>query len=427
MKRIVLKNPGIIHSDGKISEAKAIVVENGRIKAIDPDVWSSDIEVDCTGKYVSPSFVNLHTHSPMNIFKGFAEDVTIDRWFNELIWPYENRLVPQDAYHGSRLAIAEMQNNGVTAFADHYMFAEEIAKAAVEMDMSLDMAPTLFSLDGSFQEGLIKTIELSEAYKDEERVVVSLGPHSPYTCSMEDLVSLAEVQVRKGFKVHIHAAETKDQVIRSKIESGKTPFEFLSKAGVLMGRTIIAHGLYVEEGDLLFLNQNTTFAISPKTYYKLNMGFGNVPFLKDRIKIGIGTDGAASSNTLDPLEQARLLALMGKYLMKDSTTFRLKEIWGYLMEGHRALDFETGEIREGFSADMIIWDLDKPSTAVASDPLAAIIFSATSENIETVISKGVFVKKDGKLKHCVSGDIGYLKSRMLELEASDGEATSLRY
>ena len=427
MKRVVLKNPWIIHSDGQISEAKSVVVENGRIKAIDPDLWTADIEVDCTGKYVSPSFANLHTHSPMNIFKGFAEDVTIDRWFNELIWPYENRLVPRDAYHGSRLAIAEMQNNGVTVFADHYMFAEEIAKAALEMDMSLDIAPTLFSLDGSFKEGLKKTIELSEAYKDEERIVVSLGPHSPYTCSMEDLRSVAEVQVKRGFKVHIHAAETKEQVIRSRIETGKTPFEFLSKSGVLMGRTIIAHGLYVEEGDLLFLNQNTTFAISPKTYYKLNMGFGNVPFLKDRIRIGIGTDGAASSNTLDPLEQARLLALMGKYLMKDSTAFHLKEIWGCLMEGHRALDFETGEIREGYSADLIIWDLDKPSTAVASDPLAAIIFSATSENIEAVMSKGIFVKQDGKLRHDVSEDIRYLKNRMKELGDSDGEETSLRY
>lgn len=427
MNRIVLKNPSIIHSDGQVSEAKAIVVENGRIKAIDPDIWSADIEVDCAGKYVSPSFANLHTHSPMNIFKGFAEDVTIDRWFNELIWPYENRLTPEDAYHGSRVAIAEMQNNGVTVFADHYMFAEEIVKAALEMDMGLDIAPTLFSLDGRFHEGLIKTIELSETYRDFDRVVVSLGPHSPYTCSMEDLRSLAEIQVKSGLKVHIHAAETKDQVIRSKIETGKTPFEFLSKSGVLMGRTIVAHGLYVEEGDLLFLNENTTFAISPKTYYKLNMGFGNVPFLKDRIKIAIGTDGAASSNTLDPLEQARLLALMGKYLMKDSTSFPLREVWGYLMEGHRALEFDTGEIREGFSADLIIWDLDKPSTAVASDPLAAIIFSATSENIDTVISKGVFVKREGRLKHDVSKDISYLKNRMIELGESEGGETSLSY
>lgn len=427
MKRVVLKNPGIIHSDGKISEAKAIVVENGRIKAIDPDICSADTEVDCTGKFVSPSFANLHTHSPMNIFKGIAEDVTIDRWFNELIWPYENKLIPKDAYHGSRLAIAEMQNNGVTVFADHYMFAEEIVKAALEMEMSLDIAPTLFSLDGSFQEGLKKTVELSEIYKNEERVVVSLGPHSPYTCYMEDLKSLAEIQFKKGFKVHIHAAETKDQVIRSKIETGKTPFEFLSKSGILMGRIIIAHGLYVEEGDLLFLNENSTFAISPKTYYKLNMGFGNVPFFKDKIRIGIGTDGAASSNTLDPLEQARLLALVGKYLMKDSTAFPLKEIWGYLMEGHRALDFESGEIREGYSADLIIWDLDKPSTAVVSDPLAAIIFSATSENIDSVMSKGVFVKKDGRLKHDISEDICYLKKRMSQLVKSQLGGSSLRY
>lgn len=427
MSRVVLKNPGLIHSDGTISKARAIVVENGIIKAIDPDLWSGDIQIDCTGKYISPSFANLHTHSPMNIFKGFAEDVTIDRWFNELIWPYENRLVPTDAYHGSRLAIAEMQINGVTVFADHYMFAEEIVRAALEMDMNLDIAPTLFSLDGSFQEGLRKTIELSDAFRDEERIVVSLGPHSPYTCTMEDLRSLAEVQVKRGFKVHIHAAETKDQVIRSRIETGKTPFEFLSKAGILLGRTIIAHGLYVEEGDLLFLNENTTFAISPKTYYKLNMGFGNVPFLKDRLRIGIGTDGAASSNTLDPLEQARLLALMGKYLMKDSTTFPLKEIWRYLMNGHSALEFRTGEIKEGYSADLIIWDLDKPSTAVASDPLAAIIFSGTSENIEAVMSKGTFVKQDGKLRHDVSEDIRYLKNRMKELEDSEGEETSLRY
>jgi 5-methylthioadenosine/S-adenosylhomocysteine deaminase len=427
MNRIVLKNPRLIHSNGDIAEVMYIVIEDGKIKAFDSDFRSDDEVMDCTGKYISPSLVNLHTHSPMNMFKGFAEDVTIDRWFNELIWPYEKKLVPEDAYHGSRVAIAEMQNNGVTAFADHYMFAEYIARAAVEMDMNADIAPTLFSVDGSFREGLEQTIDLYKRYKDIDRIVVSLGPHSPYTCTMEDLVEMVNVQSRFGFKVHIHAAETKEQVLRSRKEKGETPFEFLSRAGVLMGRTIIAHGLYVEEGDLLFLNNNTTFALSPKTYFKLNMGFGNAPFLKNRIKIGIGTDGAASSNTLNPLEQARLLALMGKYLYKESNAFPIKEIWGYLMEGHRALEFNSGELREGFAADLIIWDLNKPSTAVSSNPLASIIYSADSENVEAVMTKGVFVKKDGRLLHNVSASILYLNERMKELGQSLGADTSLKY
>lgn len=427
MNRIILKNPGVIYSNGEVDKVRSIIIENGRISEIDSDTWPAGEEIDCTDKYISPSLVNLHTHSPMNIFKGFAEDVTIDQWFNERIWPYEKMLEPLDAYHGTRAAVAEMQNNGVTAFADHYMFAGEIVQASVEMDMNVDIAPTLFSLDGSFMRALGETIELYNKFKENKRVTVSLGPHSPYTCTMEDLMEMAKVQVEYGFKVHIHAAETKDQVLRSKEVHGSTPFQFLSKAGVLLGRTIIAHGLYVEEGDLLFLNENTIFALSPKTYFKLNMGFGNVLFHKDKLRIGIGTDGSASSNTLDPLEQARLLALMGKYLHKDSKEFSVKEVWGYLMDGHKALEFESGEIKAGYSADLIIWDLDKPSTAVCNNPLASILFSAGSENIEAVISKGIFVKKDGKVLHEASDSIRYLKNRVKELEGTKGSKTSLRY
>lgn len=426
MESILLKNANIINADGQVVKDQDILIQEGKIKEVGK-INKEDIKtIDLSNKYVSPSFVNLHTHSAMNIFKGFAEDVNIEDWFNKRIWPYEGRLKEEDIYNGSKLAIAEMQNAGVSGFADHYLYPRAIIDASIEMKMKIDMAPTLFS-GVEFQKELEKTIEIYYDYKDQDGIIISLGPHSPYTVSQDDLKSLIQIRDKYGFKIHIHASETKEQVEESKALYGKTPIEILKETGILEDRTIIGHGLYIEEEDLVYTNSNTLFALSPKTYFKLNMGFGNILFFKDKLNIGIGTDGAGSSNTLNPLEQVRLLGLMGKYILDDGEKFNLKDLWTYLMNGHNFLEFNSGQIKAGFSADLIVWNLDKPNTLPNTDPLASIIYSGSNENIESVLIRGKFVKKDNSLLYNIQESAIYCKNLVDKLIELGGEEESRKF
>lgn len=424
---ILLHGGNIIDHDGNIYKNENISIKDGLISSIGKSTFNADITYNCQGKYISPSFVNLHTHSPMNIFKGIAEDVDIDTWFNDIIWPYESKLNSEDIYHSSRLAIAEMLNYGVSAYADHYFFPESIINAAEDSGIKLDMAPTLFSLGGGFEKSLQDTMELLNKYRDRENVKISLGPHSAYTCTYEDLCIVGEYAQKYNMKIHIHVSETKEQVDASLKEKGITPIEVLHRTGCLRGNTIIAHGLYITEGDIKFINNTTNFVLSPKTYLKLSMGLGDILKYKDIVNISIGTDGAASSNSLNPLEQTRILGLIGKHMFNDATEFDVKTLWSYLMKGHEALEFNSGRIQEGYSADLIIWDLNTYNTEINNNILASVIYSSDSSNIESIIVSGKLIKKNGKITADLSNSINYCKERIESLIAEGGGITNLRF
>ena len=397
--KILLKNGKIIDENGLVSESRNIYISEGKIEKVTDQVIDGYEEIDCTGYYISPSFVNLHTHSPMNIMKGIAEDISIENWFNERIFPYESKLVGEDVYWGTYLAAAEMINNGVTAFADHYFFQEFVYKAVEDIGIRADIASNIFGLADDYEKQLEDSIEFVKKYKGKnERIGLRLGPHAPYTCPAEKLTEIINAAKELNVGIHIHLSETKEQVEDSIKLTGKTPFEVLYESGGFTLNTIIAHGLWLTEEDLKYLSDETFFALSPKTYMKLSMGKGNIYELKDSINYSFGTDGAASSNTLSPLEQARLFALNGKFLTDNPVDFKVEDIWKKLMDGHRALNFNTGKIKEGYSADLLIWDLNQVTTFPLYNELTSIIYSSTAENIKCTMVEGEFLKYDGKLK-----------------------------
>ena len=201
---LLLMNGNIINYDGSINSNVNILIKNGIIEYIGNEAPIADQIYDCNGKYISPSFVNLHTHSPMNIFKGVADDVTIDSWFNDIIWPYEKKLTREDVYHGARVAAAEMLSYGVSAYADHYFYPEEIIMAALDLGIKIDMAPTLFSIGENPLADLDYTLELNHKYMDNKDVVITLGPHSPYTCTEEFLKTIFEA---------IHSESVRQQML----------------------------------------------------------------------------------------------------------------------------------------------------------------------------------------------------------------------
>jgi len=400
---LILKNGNLIDHEGNISKEKSIFIKDGKICEIEKFESNKDIEgeriIDCKGKFISPGLVNLHAHSPMNIFKGIAEDVDIDTWFNEEIWPYESNMTGEDVYIGALSAISEMINNGVTAFADHYMEGERISDAVIETGIKGDIALTIFGMSDNFEEELENTGKIVEKRRDESsRLNLRFGPHAPYTCPGDTLKKIIDKAKKLETGIHIHLSETEDQVKISLKKTNKTPFEVMHDAGGFDIDCIVAHGLWMKEEDRKFLNKNTYIAACPKTYMKLSSGYGT---LWDDFKnkpLAIGTDGAASSNTLDPIEQLRLYALIGKINNKNARDFNLKEMWKMLMKGHEALDFNSGRLEEGCAADLLVWDLNKINTLPLYNPLASIIYSSNAGNISYNIVDGEILKEEGILK-----------------------------
>ncbi len=393
----LLTNCHLIDETGAVSYDQSLGIKAGKLIRLNGgESMEATERLDLQGAYVSPSFVNLHAHGAMNIFKGIAEDVSIQRWFDEILWPYESKMEAADAKTGSLLAMAEMLDHGITCYAEHYFFEDVILEAAEETGIRIEMAPTLFGSDPNFEARLKATTRLAEE-RSTERIRFAYGPHSPYTVSKPQLESVLEEAKKSGLSIHLHVSETKEQVEASVAQHGCTPFAYLADLGFFSQRVLVGHGLWVEEDDLDRLGVQTYFAACPKTYGKLAMGTGGLWELSDRLNLSFGTDGAASSATLDVVEQARIFGLFGKQGAADAEQFSLPWLWVRLMKGHEYFGFSTGRLADGYEADLIVWNLDLPNTLPVYDPLAAILYSSDARNIQHLLIQGEFVKQDGVL------------------------------
>ncbi len=402
-KSILIRNTSLITETGECLSHRDLLIRDGIIaKICEAGVLKAaddvDEVIDGSRYFVSPGLCNLHAHTAMNIFKGIAEDVTSDAWFNEMIWPYESKMSPEDIYTGTVLGIAEMLDNGVTAVCDHYFGEEQVLKAAKDTGIRMDIAPTIFGMSPDYKDRLASVSEFIQKHQDDsDRISLRLGPHSNYTCPENVLGEIVDEARRIHVPIHLHLSETELQVQQSLSSTGKTPFQCLYDAGGFDVGVLVAHGLWVTEKDLSYLNENTWFAFCPKTYMKLAMGYGPFFTLSDRIRYSFGTDGAASSNTLSIAEQARLFGLLEKFTGNDPTIHPARSIWQKTMAGHRVFKAGTGVLQEGATADLVIWDLETPDTMAFYDPVSAILYSSNSRNVRYTMVAGEFLKYDGRL------------------------------
>ena len=399
-----LYNAAIITETGDCLFHKDIYIKDGRIFRIcdsgtaQPEPLSADT-IDCSELFVSPGLVNLHAHTAMNIFKGIAEDVPPEIWFNEMIWPYESKMTDRDIYTGTMLGIAEMINNGVTAVADHYFGEEQVLRAAKDTGIRMDIAPTIFGMPPDFRDRLAQVREfIRDHQQDSTRISLRFGPHSDYTCPGDTLAEIVSEAKDMDLPIHLHLAETQLQVEQSLERTGKTPFRRLYDAGGFDLPVLAAHGLWITEGDLDCINENTRFAFCPKTYMRLASGRGGFFDFSDRLQYSFGSDGAASSGTVNPLEQARLFAMLEKFNRNDAAVYPFIEIWKKLMAGHDVFGANSGKMEEGAAADLVIWDLQTPDTMAYYHPVSAILYAAGSANVRYTMVEGEFLKYDGVLK-----------------------------
>ncbi|NEA30431.1 amidohydrolase [Streptomyces sp. SID13031] len=427
MARLVIRNCSVLVvpavGECRVDEYQDIVIEDGVIDEVMPagafQAGAGIEELDATGLIAVPGLVNAHTHSPMVMMRGAAEDVSIDDWFNRKIWPMELNLTAERVKVGARLACAEMLLAGVTTFVDHYFHADQIAAAALELGIRADLAPTFFSSTGT--DGRDAAFEAAReiralgenATSGPPRVTASLGPHATYTVTEEDLRRTAEVARAEGFRIHLHAAETADQTQSSKDRLGATPIEVLERTGVLEAGALIAHGCGITESDLAILATHaarTSVAACPKAYLKLAMG-STTPVRQlwsAGVTVGVGTDGAAVHNTLDVWESLRLLALTQKQReqtaewMTISDTLRLATRGGAAAAG---LPHDIGALEPGRRADIALIDLSAPHCQPLHDPRAALVYSVRASDVVTVVVDGNIVVRDRRLLTADLGEI----------------------
>lgn len=416
MARLVVRNVSVLvvpeEGECRVDEAQDILVEDDRIVSVAPtgthavqttDPAAPSEVLDGTGLLAVPGLVNSHTHSPMVMMRGAAEDLTIEDWFNRRIWPMEVNLTPERVRVGARLACAEMLLAGVTTFADHYFHADQIAEAAVESGIRADLAPTFFSSAGEQALGAAfdTTLELAHRHP---RITASLGPHATYTVTDQDLRRTADFARAEGLRIHVHAAETDDQTQASLDKHGVTPIQVLERTGVLDAGALVAHGCGIRVDDLPILERyaGTAVASCPKVYLKLAMGeVTPIKALRAAgVDVGIGTDGAAVHNTLDVWEAIRMVALTQKQREHDAEWMTLSDTLRLATRGSAAaagLADRIGVLEPDRQADIVLVDLSAPHNQPLHDPRAALVYSVRASDVVTVLVAGRIVVRDRRL------------------------------
>jgi 5-methylthioadenosine/S-adenosylhomocysteine deaminase len=403
----------LVHTDaGEVdfAENQTIVVRGGLIESISESRPPSERPIpaletiDASGMLAMPGFINCHTHSPMVMFRGAAEDVPEDTWFNDFIWPMEVNLTDDDVELATRLAAAEMIRSGVTTFADHYFNMDAIARVTDESGLRGVLGSTYFSSDG--EAGLERSLQFAVENRGTAggRITTALAPHAPYTVTDDDLAKTAEAARDNDLLVHIHASEARYQMKHSRERFGHTPIETLRRAGLLDGKLLIAHGIGIVAEDLpLFLAATGSIGIgsAPKGYLKHGPDTTPVRLLESAgIPVGLATDGAASNNTLDVWESMTFMALTQKALERDQTYLTSRQVLGHAtVKSALAVQLgdSIGRLAPGYQADLVLVDLSEPRNQPIHDYANMLVYSARSNDIDTTIVAGRVLMRGKKV------------------------------
>lgn len=411
MDKILIRGATVNPMTGpdNIIEKGEIAIEAGKIKAIGPvgtveKDWLADKVIDAGGMVAIPGFINCHTHAAMTLLRSYADDLPLMQWLSERIWPLEERLTGEDVYWGTMLCVLEMIKSGTTTFADMYFFMNDVAKAVQQSGIRAALSRGMIGVAPTAQLAL----DESEAFIQEwqgaadGRISTMLGPHAPYTCPpayMEKVMALAE---KYNVGIHIHLAETLQEVNDSLKEYGLSPIAHLKSIGLLDFPVLGAHCVHVSPEDMKIIKaKDVRVAHNPESNMKLASGIAPVPqMLSDGIVVGLGTDGAASNNNLDMLEEMRSAALLHKVTTMDARTIpSYQALEMATVNGARVLRLENeiGMLKPGFKADVILLDFEQPHLYPKHSISAHTVYAAQSSDIKTVIINGQLVMENRKV------------------------------
>ena len=383
-----------------------VYIEGTRITGIgqEPEDFTADLTIDGSGRLLMPGFVNCHTHAYMSVFRNYADDLPFDEWLFKKIQPLEDYLTPEQAYWGNILSISEMIRTGTTCFVDMHMFPGMAVKACADTGMRAVITRGLVGSDRHDEGGIRRmkeALDEMEAAKNDPaaNVTFALGPHAIYTCGQDYLSFVTETAKEKGLSLNIHCSETQYEMDSCKKEHGMTPVAYLHSLGLFDVPVILAHCVYLEEGDYEFLkNPNVSVATNPASNAKLANGFAPVDcMLKEGIRVCLGTDGASSNNSLNMFQEMRLLSLCQKGVTKDALSLTADESLKVAIDGGYSaagLADKMGKIEKGRTADLILLDENAPNMLPHFHAKAALVYSCTGNEVTDVLIGGKVVMKD---------------------------------
>ena len=400
-----------------------IAVEGNRIAAVEPtrtiEPGRAREVIKAHGMVAMPGLINTHAHVPMVIFRGLAEDVSLERWFNEYMWPLESNLQAEDVYWGMLLGLAEMIEAGVTSVADHYFHMDQAARAVEEAGTRAALGWAVFGSQGETM--LDQTAEFVERWGGAagERVTTWLAPHAPYTCDDDFLRASARWARDLGVGIHIHVAETAGQTQASLNKRGITPIQVLEETGVLDRPTILAHAVGATDDDIQIMRRYPAgVAHAPKTYLKLAMGTAPiVAFREAGVPVGLATDGAVSNNTLDVWESMRLMAMTQKQAQSSPEVMTISELLHIATRGSAqviGLGDRLGALEPGYLADLILVDMAGSHVQPLHSITASLVYATRASDVQTVIVDGNVLMQDRRLRTLNKAEIIEQVNRTME-------------
>lgn len=405
MESILIANTTILDHNGV--RKGSVLVEDDLISDVSLDLspGDADIVINAEENLLIPGLVNTHTHLSMTLFRGLADDLPLDTWLNEHIWPMEAHLDGDYCYAGALLGCIEMVKSGTTAFNDMYFYMDHVARAVDEVGLRCLISHGMIDLGDDEK----RRAELAESEriikkchgKSDGRIRVALGPHSPYTCSEELLKESASIAKRYGLPIHIHVAETENEV-DNLIESHEMrPFEYLKDLGVLEASTIAAHAVWLSEEEIKIIKEkDVKISHNPASNMKLASGVSPVTrLIKEGVTVALGTDGAASNNNLDMIEEMKTASLLQKVHNMDPTALKAADVFEMAtINGAKALDIDAGLIEKGKKADLVLLNTRRAHLRPWRNPLSHIVYSSSGGDVETVICNGELLLFEGELE-----------------------------
>ncbi|MDD4662190.1 MAG: amidohydrolase [Candidatus Pacebacteria bacterium] len=376
------------------NEKKDLLIEDNLISKIDDEInISADEVVDYKGeKAVSPGFINCHTHSAMTLLRGYADDLPLNEWLFNKIFPAEAKMDNEDIYWGTKLALVEMIKSGTTFFNEMYLFrgCEGTIRAITEMGVRAVYGICLD--DSNFEK--VKEFVLPQKT---DLIDFAIAPHAIYTASEETLRWAKEFSDKNNLLIHMHLSETLNEVEECIDKFGKRPVEYLNDLGFINEKCVFAHSIWFNNKELEILeDKGCSLVYNPSSNMKLSSGVFRFEDVKNKgINICLGTDGAASNNSLDMFEEMKIGALLQKSNDIDPTHAKAEDIFLSATEnGAKALLKKTGKIEEGYLADLIFIDLQKTYFSPNFNFISNLVYAAKSECVSDVMCNGKFIMKD---------------------------------
>ena len=398
-------------------EPGAVAVSGDSLLAVGPETdirkaYSALQTIDCNGKVLMPGLINAHTHVPMTLLRGLADDLRLDVWLMGYMMPVEREFVSPDFVRlGTQLACAELIRTGVTCFADMYYFEEDVAKATAEAGLRAVCSQTVLKFPTpdatSYEDSLAAARDFIQRWKGHALITPSVAPHAPYTCTPEILHATAQLAAEFDVPLHTHIAETALEVENMRRENGMPVVPYVKKQGLFDAKVLAAHCVHIDDGEMrTLMHARAGVAHNPSSNLKLASGFAPVKKMLDLgLNVGIGTDGPASNNDLDMFEEVRLAAFVAKAFSNDPTSVPAATALTMATRlGARALHLGaiTGTLEPGKRADMILVDIsplhNSPRFRRDQDnPYAQLVYAAKATDVSDVMVNGKWLMRDRKL------------------------------